>query len=123
MAIRPFLPGHATGGAGGLRHRVTFAARVLTSDGYGGTKGDWQDQFTRPAAIEPRFGGEEIAAARLASRQPVTITVRANLATRGITAEWKATDERGTVYAIRTIIDPTGRNRYLEMLAEAGVEP
>lgn len=122
MVTRLQKPGRA-GGAPSLRHRVAFEVRAAAPDGYGNTEGDWERQFTVAAAIEPRFGGEQVMAARLASRQPVSITIRASNAARRIKETWRAIDVRTEiVYAIRSIADPNDRRRWLEMLCETGVE-
>lgn len=112
--------------AGDLRSRVTFAQRAATSDGYGNALGDWADQFTVAARIQPRLGGEAVLAARLQGTQPVTIRVRQSSQTREIDATWRAIDARkGTVFNIRSVVDPyehtAEHGRWIDILAEAGV--
>jgi len=112
-------------GAGVLRYRVTFSERDTTSDEYGNPTTGWIDRFTVAAGIFPRLGGEAVDAARLAGRQPVVIRVRKSPDTRKITVDWKATDQNGAEYNVRTAIDPLlGDSRhgfYIDMLAETGV--
>ena len=112
-------------GAGTLRYRVTFAERNTTQDEYGNASTGWLDRCTVAAAIFPRLGGEAVEAARLAGRQPVVIRVRKSPDTESITTDWKATDQAGREYNIRTAIDPAlggGRHGfYFDMLAETGV--
>lgn len=112
-------------GAGPLRHRLTFAKRNAVEDEFGNVSTGWLDQFTVSAAITPRLGGEAIDAARLAGRQPVIIRVRQSPGTRAIETDWKATDEAGKAYNIRTAVDPnSGDNQHglwIDMLAESGV--
>ena len=112
-------------GAGGLRRRVTFAERDQVSDEYGNPSTGWIDRMTVSANIIPRLGGEAIEAARLAGRQPVIIRVRMSPATVAVTTDWKATDDAGKVYNIRTATDPlggdTGHGMYIDMMAETGV--
>jgi head-tail adaptor len=112
-------------GAGDLRHRVAFAERDQTEDEFGNVSQGWVDRFTVSANIIPRLGGETVEAARLAGRQPVVIRVRASPATVQITTDWKATDEAGKVYNIRTAVDPLlgddNHGMYIDMMAETGV--
>jgi head-tail adaptor len=112
-------------GAGELRYRVTFAERDQTEDEFGNVSQGWVDRFTISANIIPRLGGETVMAARLGGMQPVIIRVRTSPATVQITTDWKATDERGKVYNIRTAVDPlqgdSDSGRYIDMLAETGV--
>jgi SPP1 family predicted phage head-tail adaptor len=112
-------------GAGDLRHRVTFAERDQTEDEFGNVSQAWVDRFTISANIVPRLGGEAVTAARLAGQQPVIIRVRTSPATVQITTDWRATDERGKVYNIRTAVDPLdGDNQhgmFIDMFAETGV--
>ena len=109
----------------GLRHRVTFAMPDTTGDEYGNASTGWLDQFTVQAAITPRLGGETIQAERLAGRQPVVIRVRKSPDTVLITTDWRATDQDGKAYNIRTAIDPNLSDAqhgfYIDMLAETGV--
>ena len=108
-----------------LRHRVTFAMRDNVEDEYGNVSVGWLDQFTVSAAITPRLGGETVQAERLAGRQPVTIRVRRSPDTVLVTTDWKATDQAGVVYNIRTAVDPNMSDMqhgfYIDMLAESGV--
>ncbi|NKC04069.1 head-tail adaptor protein [Ochrobactrum haematophilum] len=62
---------------GQLNARITFAKRVEIDDGFGGTRGEWQDQFTVPARLKPKFGGnaESLVASRLVSKQPYNLTI------------------------------------------------
>lgn len=117
-------------GAGSLNCKVTFQRREEVDDGFGGTRGDWVDQFTVPARLAPKFGGnaESVIAARLVSRQPYNLTVRASSQTRQITAAWRAYDARAghtggnpnRVFGIKTVVNPDERGAYLEMLAIEG---
>jgi SPP1 family predicted phage head-tail adaptor len=122
------MPGSLVGavsGAGDLRHRVTFAERNTIEDEYGNVSTDWTDRFTVAANIIPRLGGEAMDAARLAGRQPVIIRVRHSPDTVQVTTDWKATDQAGKSYNVRTAIDPLmGESRHgmwIDMLAETGV--
>jgi SPP1 family predicted phage head-tail adaptor len=112
-------------GAGTLRYRVTFAERNTSQDEYGNASTAWAERFTVAAGIFPRLGGEAVEAARLAGRQAVVIRVRKSPDTKQITADWKATDQDGREYNVRSAIDPLlgdgGHGFYIDMLAETGV--
>jgi head-tail adaptor len=112
-------------GGGDLRHRVTFAERNQVEDEFGNVSTGWLDRFTVSANITPRLGGETVEAARLAGRQPVVIRVRKSPDTATIKTDWKATDEAGAEYNIRTAVDPflgdDDHGMYIDMLAETGV--
>jgi head-tail adaptor len=107
-------------GAPALRHRVAFDKRGAPSGGtdYGQSQGTWAEQFVVAAAIEARFGGEQISAQRLAGRQPFTITVRYSPATLQIAPDWRARDARtGKSYDVTSIADPDDSRRWLDILA------
>jgi SPP1 family predicted phage head-tail adaptor len=112
-------------GAGSFKYRMTFAARDTAKDDYGNTIGTWTDRFTLWANIIPRLGGEAVMAARLSGMQPVIIRVRQSPDTDQITTDWKATDEKGKIYNIRTTVDPLAgegeAGKYYDMMAETGV--
>lgn len=111
-------------GAGRLKHRVAFDKRAFQSDGYGNSQGDWSEQFVVAAGIEARLGGEEVMAARLANRQPVTIIVRQSPDTKLISTDWRARDVRdGTVYAIRSKVDVEDTGKFFDILCETSVAP
>lgn len=117
-------------GAGSLNCKVTFQRRGEVDDGFGGTRGDWVDQFTVPARLAPKFGGnaESVIAARLVSRQPYNLSVRSSTTTRQITVAWRAYDARAghtdgkpnRVFGIKTVVNPDERGAYLEMLVVEG---
>lgn len=109
--------------AGDLRERIEFQSREDLADNYGNTKGDWKARYRVSANIRPRFGGEEVMAARLGGRQPVTITVRYSSGMTAVTTDFRVKDMRtGEFYNLRSIIDPTGKKQWIEMLAEKGVQ-
>jgi head-tail adaptor len=112
-------------GAGDLRYRVTFSERDQVQDEFGNVSTGWLERFTVSANIIAKVGGEAVEAARLAGRQPVLIRVRKSSDAMLVTTDWKATDEAGREYNIRTAIDPSigdsGHGFWIEMLAETGV--
>ncbi len=119
-------------GAGSLNCRLTFQRREQISDEWGGTRGEWVDQFTVPGRLEPRYGSnaESIMAARMQSMQPYNLTIRSSEQARMITASWRAYDVRAgltagkpnRVFAIKTVVNPDERGKYIEMLAIEGEE-
>ncbi|PWU76206.1 head-tail adaptor protein [Ochrobactrum sp. POC9] len=119
-------------GAGSLNCRLTFQRREQISDEWGGTRGEWVDQFTVPGRLEPRYGSnaESIMAARMQSMQPYNLTIRSSTAARQITASWRAYDARAgktgdkpnRVFGIKTVVNPDERGQYIEMLAIEGEE-
>ena len=119
-------------GAGSLNCRLTFQVRQKVDDVFGGTRGEWVDQFTVPGRLEPRYGSnaESIMAARMQSMQPYNLTIRGSTAARQITASWRAYDARAgktgdkpnRVFGIKTIVNPDERGQYIEMLAVEGEE-
>jgi SPP1 family predicted phage head-tail adaptor len=106
-----------------LRHRLAFEHRPVTSDGYGNNEGaTWEVVFTIHAAIEPRLGGEQVMAQRLAGVQPVTIGIRQSRATKMITTDWRARHlVTGVIYNIRSIADADDDRRFFDLLCDSGV--
>ncbi|MCB4919697.1 head-tail adaptor protein [Brucella intermedia] len=119
-------------GAGSLNCRLTFQVRQDVDDGFGGTRGEWIDQFTVSGRLEPRYGSnaESLMAARMQSMQPYNLTIRGSTAAKQITASWRAYDARAgktgdkpnRVFGIKTIVNPDERGQYIEMLAIEGEE-
>ena len=110
----------ATVGAGPLRERFAFDARVETDDGAGNTTGEWLQQFVVAARREALKGGEAVIAARLENRQPYAVTVRYNPLTARITHEWRARDLRtGETYGISSLVTRPRRD-YRDFIATQG---
>lgn len=104
-----------------LRERVAFDQRETEADSLGSVESEFVQRFVCAAGIRAKFGGEAVTAARLASRQPVVITVRQSELTRAVEADWRVRDVRdGTIYNIRSIADPDGDGAWLEMLCQSG---
>jgi head-tail adaptor len=104
---------------GDLRERIVFEARVAVDDAAGAREGEFIDQFTLAARIQPLRGGEEVMAQRLEGVQPVIILVRASTISRRIAADWRARDDRnGMTYAITAPpVDMLEDRRFLTILA------
>jgi SPP1 family predicted phage head-tail adaptor len=109
--------------AGELRERIAFEFQELVDDGYGNTvSGDWTTGPTVAARIQPLRGAETVQAARLAGKQPVEITIRRSAATVAVTTDWRARDVRtGTVYNVRSVVNPDEKHRFLALECELGV--
>lgn len=108
--------------AGDLRWRIAFDKRASVSDGYGNTQVGFEEQFAVWAKVQVRLGGEAMIAGALQDRQPVMITVRQSAQTRLIKETWRARDVRsGALYAIRSIADPDGQGKWLNILALTGL--
>src|SRR5262245_48917669 len=118
--------------AGDLRSNIGFYKRPVppvSGAEYGvpeGPRFPALPEFICSANIRPRLGGEQVLADRLAGTNAVNITVRQFSRTRRVDVSWCIKDQRtGTLYNIRSIIDPNeGRpehGQWLEMLCERGV--
>lgn len=121
--------------AGALNRRVTFQRRGDTIDPFDGSViaggGDWVDQYTCAARLQPKFGGdvETFAASRLSSKQPYNLTVRNCAASRAVRTDWRVKDARTAadangasprVFNIKTVVDPLDDGAWLEMLVIEG---
>lgn len=107
--------------AGTLRERFAFDKRAESSDGAGNTVADFAWQFTRSASRDFLRGGETVMASRLEGRQPVIIAVRADSATRLVTADWRCRDmNSGEAFNIRSV-QPSSDRSMIEFLCEKGV--
>jgi SPP1 family predicted phage head-tail adaptor len=105
-----------------LRERVAFERRDLVDDGHGNKVGDWREVFRTAARIKPMRGAETVQASRLAGEGPVVITVRSSDATRAVTTDLRARDVRkGTIFNIRSIVNPDERNQFLDLECMSGV--
>lgn len=117
---------------GQLRERVAFDAPHDEPDGSGGIETGWREGISNAAAhFRYLRGGETVQAARLEGRQPVVVTVWANIWTRKITPDWRMRDlrreefdEDGALmrgeYNIRSVVETEDR-KWIEITAETGV--
>jgi head-tail adaptor len=108
-------------GAGELISLIAFDKRGLVDDGYGNlVTGDFVEQFRQHADLIPLKGSEDVVSARLESRQPVVIRIRASGQARALTADWQARDVRmGTLFAIHTVTRDDQRSM-IDILCETG---
>lgn len=109
--------------AGKLDRRFQFQVRVEVDDGHGSTVGEWFPQFTVAGNRKyiVRGAGEAVMAARLTAKTLATMTVRRSVATKQITAEWRAIETRsGEVFNIREQPQESDDRGYLSFLCETG---
>lgn len=108
--------------AGVFDHRAEFQMRETIEDDMGGSRDTWLTQFVDWAAVKYLRGGEAVMQARLASRNPVVVTVRNSARARQITSEWRVIlrDRSGVVTTAEVREDPrpSDGSGYLEFLAE-----
>lgn len=107
---------------GNLDNRASFSRRERVETDMGGALDQWVTQFVVWAAVKHLRGGEAIMQARLASRNPVILTIRNSTQARRITSEWQVElrDRTGIrkLYELREDPRPIERGAYLEMLVE-----
>ena len=108
-------------GAGKLDRRFSFYKRQEQDDGAGNTVSDWVLQFSQQGNRKWLRGGESVMAARLESRQPVILTVRASTQARAVNNDWRVVDRDGTIYNVRENPKESDDRGFLEFLAESGV--
>lgn len=91
--------------------RLAFDAPAGTeTDGLGGTKPLWAEQFQQRVTIIYLRGGEAVEGARLAGRPVYKIKMRQSSGARLITTDWLARDvRRGNVYNITEVDAITDR--------------
>ena len=105
-----------------LDYHASFSMRESVETDMGGTVDDWVHQFNEPANVRHLRGGESVMQARLASRNPVIVTIRNSERARQITSEWKVSlrSRSGVVkdYEVKEDPRPTEADGFLEFLAE-----
>lgn len=107
-------------GAGDLNQRWRFQPRG--EDANGDRTGGWEEGFTVWAQVVWLRGTEAVMQDRLSGMQPVIITVRASLATRGITPGFRAVDARNAKNVANvTAVAPAREAGFIDILATVGV--
>ena len=105
-----------------LDHRAEFSLRESIEDDMGGTRDEWALQFVDWVGVKYLRGTEAVMQARLASRNPVIVTIRNSARARQITSEWRVTlrSRSGIVLVAEVKEDPrpSEGDAYLEFLAE-----
>lgn len=104
--------------AGRLRRRVTFQEAVVILDPDGMLIQGWEDRFTRWCHVHYLRGSEAVMQARLVSKAPAILTIRASAETRAITSEWRAVID-AVNFDLKEDPRPSEDGAYFEMLAEA----
>lgn len=103
---------------GDLTKRATLLEPITVRDEDGGKIGDYTDRSTVWANLLPLRGTEAVMQARIQSRNPAIITVRASSLTRQITSEWRVRID-GRVFDVKERPRETQDRAFLEFLAEA----
>lgn len=104
--------------AGRLRRRATFQEAVMIRDPDGMLIQGWEDRFTLWCHVHYLRGSEAVMQARLVSKSPAILTIRASAETRAITSEWRAVIGE-VIFDLKEDPRPSAQGRFLEMLAEA----
>lgn len=103
-----------------LDRRVTFQSPSDVDDGYGGVVPGFGAAYACRARFRYLRTGESVQQMRLAGRQAIAVTVRANATTRTITGAWRMTDSAtGHVYNVRGVEILEDR-QFLEILVDGG---
>lgn len=103
--------------AGQLDRRVVFQQAVTIRDPDGMLIQGWQDWFALWCHVRYLRGSEAVMQARLVSKAPVILTVRASAESRAITSEWRAVIA-GVTFDLKEDPRPSEDGGFLEMLAE-----
>ncbi|WP_423212255.1 head-tail adaptor protein [Paracoccus yeei] len=75
--------------AGDLTKRATLLQPIEAVDADGQLVQSWAERGTVCCNVRWLRGGESVMQARLASRSPAIVTMRASTLTRRVTSEWK----------------------------------
>lgn len=103
--------------AGDLTKRATLLEPIEAVDDDGQVVQSWADRGTVWCNWTPRRGGEGVMQARIESRNPAIITVRASALTRRITSEWVARID-GREFDVKEDPTETPDRAFLEFYAE-----
>lgn len=103
--------------AGALTKRAAFSAPFKETDANGKRIQRYDHQFTIWANVRHLRGGESVMQARLVSRSPAIVTVRAFAGSRRITSEWRIVIDSRT-YDVKEDPRETQDRAFLELLAE-----
>lgn len=101
-----------------MHEAVTFQAFLATGrDGYGGTKGSYQDQFSAFAHIDLKEGREAVFGGALTGKSPGVLTIRNSAKAREIKRTWRV-KHRGRVYDIKEPPRLSPRRTHITMIIE-----
>ncbi|MFC3568404.1 phage head closure protein [Paracoccus simplex] len=101
---------------GQLTKRAMLLEPVEATDADGQVVQSWDDRGTVWCNWKPRRGGEGVMQARIESRNPAIITVRASTLTRRITSEWRVRID-GRDFDVQEDPTETPDRSFLEFLA------
>lgn len=104
--------------AGKLTKRASLSAPVQEPDPDGQIVTSWQHKGTVWANVLPLRGSEAVMQARLVSKSPAILTIRASAETRAITSEWRAVID-AVIFDLKEDPRPSEDGAYFEMLVEA----
>ena len=100
-----------------LDYHAAFSMRESVETDMGGTVDDWVPQFSEWAGVRHLRGGESVMQARLASKSPAIVTMRASTLTRRVTSEWKLRID-GREFDAKEDPRETDDRAFFEVLAE-----
>lgn len=104
--------------ANDMTQRAGFFEPVVERDADGQLVQGWALRFTVWSHVAFLRGSETVMAARMASKAPAIVTVRASEETERITSEWRCEID-GRTFNIREDPRPDQGRRLLAMLVEA----
>ena len=112
--------------AGPMRQLLAWERREDVNpdfpEDYGNTQSDWVEQFRCSAARQAMRGGEAVLSSRLTGTQPYIVTIRQCDQARQIRTDWRARDVRsGQVLQVKSIMDPTDRGAFFDIMVVEGV--
>lgn len=103
--------------AGDLTKRATLLEPRVERDADGQLVQGWLDRGTVWCHVLPLRGGESVMAARMQSRNPAIVTMRASNLSRLVTSEWRLRID-GREYHAKEDPRETQDRAWLEMLVE-----
>ena len=109
--------------AGELRHSIRVRRAALVDDGHGGQERQWATVATPRAKVEGQDGREALIAHALEGISTYRLTIRHRTGLKP-SDQVRLDDAGGTLLNIKSISDPDGRRRWLQILASTdGVVP
>lgn len=104
--------------AGDLTKRAALLEPFEERDADGQIVQEYRERGTVWCNVRHLRGGESVMQARMESRNPAIITVRASSLTRGVDSEWRVRID-GREYDVKEDPRETQDRAFLEFLAEA----
>ncbi|MTH61440.1 phage head closure protein [Paracoccus litorisediminis] len=102
---------------GELNRRATFLRPIKDRDADGKVIQSYIPVFEAWANVRWLRGGESVMQSRLASRSPAIVTIRAHVAAREVTSEWRVQIE-GRAFEIKEDPRESDDRAFLELLVE-----